>query len=82
MKHYPTLVRLEALEAMCRTGGFSSAANELALTQPAVSAQIRHLESELGVLLVEPFGKSARPMPAGAESIAGTCASWRNPTAR
>ena len=72
MKHYPTLARLEALEAVCRTGGFSSAADELALTQPAVSAQIRQLESEVGVPLVERFGKSARATPAGAELIAGT----------
>ena len=36
------------MEAVCRTGGFSSAADELALTQPAVSAQTRQLESEIG----------------------------------
>ena len=72
MKHYPTLSRLEALEAVCRTGGFSSAADELALTQPAVSAQIRQLESEIGTPLVERFGKSARATPAGAALIEGT----------
>jgi len=72
MKHYPTLARLEALEAVCRTGGFSRAADELALTQPAVSAQIRQLETEIGTPLVERFGKSARATPAGAALIDGT----------
>ena len=72
IKHHPTLSLLEALEAVCRTGEFSSAADELALAQPAVSAQIRQLESEIGTPLVERFGKSARATPAGAVLIEGT----------
>ena len=72
IKHHPTLSLLEALEAVCRAGEFSSAADELALAQPAVSAQIRQLESEIGTPLVERFGKSARATPAGAVLIEGT----------
>ena len=72
IKHHPTLSLLEALEAVCRTGEFSSAADELALAQPAVSAQIRQLESEIGTPLIERFGKSARATPAGALLIEGT----------
>ena len=61
----PSLSRLRALRAVCRTGGFSAAARELLLTQSAVSNQIRQLEDETGVLLVERIGKSARPTPEG-----------------
>ncbi|MDQ6782288.1 MAG: LysR family transcriptional regulator [Actinomycetota bacterium] len=37
---------------MVRCGGFTRAAENLHVAQPAVSAQIRHLESELGVTLL------------------------------
>ncbi len=61
----PSLSRLRALRAVCRTGGFSAAARELLLTQSAVSNRIRQLEDETGVLLIERIGKSARPTPEG-----------------
>ena len=66
----PALSRLRTLEAVCRSGSFSDAAHELLLTQPAVSTQIRQLEEEAGVLLVERVGKTARATPAGARLIA------------
>lgn len=66
----PSLARLRALQAVCRTGSFSEAAHRLLLTQPAVSAQIRQLEEETGVPLVERVGKSARATPEGARLIA------------
>ena len=69
----PSLSRLRTLEAVCRSGSFSDAAQELLLTQPAVSTQIRQLEQEAGVLLVERVGKTARATPAGERLIA--CAS-------
>jgi LysR family glycine cleavage system transcriptional activator len=42
------LANLRAFEAVARTSGFHAAADELALTQSAVSRQIKSLEDELG----------------------------------
>lgn len=42
---------LRAFEAVARLASFSAAAEELRLTQPAVSRQIRNLEDELGAPL-------------------------------
>lgn len=67
---YPSLSRLRALQTVCRTGSFSTAAEELLLTQPAVSSQIRQLESETGVQLVERIGKRAKATAEGAVLIA------------
>lgn len=39
-------------EAVLRCGGFTRAAQQLHVAQPAISAQIRRLESELGVTLL------------------------------
>ena len=61
----PSLQRLRALEAVLRLGGFSAAAEELLLTQSAVSNQIKRLEDETGVLLVERIGKRVKPTPEG-----------------
>ncbi len=44
-------VRLNTLLKVCETGSYSRAAEILALTQPAVSQHIRHLEEELGIKL-------------------------------
>lgn len=43
-----SLANLRAFEAVARSGGFHAAADELALTQSAVSRQIKSLEDELG----------------------------------
>ncbi len=40
-------------EAVARLGGFTRAAEQLHIAQPAISAQIRHLERELGATLFE-----------------------------
>jgi DNA-binding transcriptional LysR family regulator len=48
-------------------GSFSAAAERLSLTQPAVSLQVRKLESRLGTALIERVGRKARPTAAGAE---------------
>ncbi|MBI2584743.1 MAG: LysR family transcriptional regulator [Rhodospirillales bacterium] len=61
----PSLQRLRALEAVLRLGGFSAAAEELLLTQSAVSNQIKRLEDETGVLLIERIGKRVKPTPEG-----------------
>ena len=49
----PTLTQLQAFVAVCEHEGFSAAADELGMSQPAVSQQIRLLETSLGVQLFE-----------------------------
>lgn len=49
----PSLQELFAFEAAGRHGSFTRAADELALTQSAISKQIRQLEVTLGVTLFE-----------------------------
>lgn len=71
-KTYPSLSRLRALDAVCSLGGFTPAADELLLTQSAVSNQIRLLEDEVGTLLVERIGKSVKPTVEGEKLIAAT----------
>jgi len=47
------LRQLRYFEAVARCGGFSRAAEQLRIAQPAVSAQVRRLERELGTVLLE-----------------------------
>lgn len=49
----PSTGALAAFDAVARLGSFSGAAEELSLTQGAVSRQISGLEDQLGVLLFE-----------------------------
>jgi DNA-binding transcriptional LysR family regulator len=56
-KRLPPLKALRAFEAAARHGSFTEAAKELSLTQGAISYQVRHLESKLGITL---FQRSAR----------------------
>lgn len=49
----PTLRQFRYFEALSRTGHFGRAADECAVTQPALSMQIQELERELGLILVE-----------------------------
>lgn len=49
----PRLSRLRMFEAAARSKSFTLAANELGVTQAAVSQQVRSLEQELGVKLFE-----------------------------
>jgi hypothetical protein len=58
-------VRQCALTEVLALGSFSAAARKLNLTQPAVSLQIRELESRLGVRLIERFGKQAHATAPG-----------------
>lgn len=52
MRRPPNWSLLVAFEAVARTGGFSRAATELNVLQPAVSRRVAQLEAELGVQLV------------------------------
>lgn len=63
----PPLEWLRAFEAAARRENFTTAANELHLTQAAVSQQIRKLESHLGVVL---FRRLPRGVQLTAEGLA------------
>jgi molybdate transport repressor ModE-like protein len=52
-----TLRQLRIFEAVARHGSMSLAANELHLSQPAVSMQVKQLEDQIGLPLVEKVGR-------------------------
>jgi DNA-binding transcriptional LysR family regulator len=60
-----TLRQLEYLVTVVDTGSFTRAAEQLHVTQPALSHQIRALESTLGGPLLERLPRSVRPTPMG-----------------
>lgn len=65
-----TLKQLRGFAAIVRTGGITAAAGALNLTAPAVSTQLRQLETSLGARLVDrgPDGMS-RLTPQGEEAL-------------
>ena len=69
MKH-ATLRQLKVFESVARLLSFSRAAEELHLTQPAVSTQIAKLEDHAGNALFEQFGKKIYLTAAGTELLA------------
>ena len=64
-----TLRQLKVFEAVARLLSFSRAAEELHLTQPAVSTQVGKLEEHAGNALFEQFGKKIYLTPAGTELL-------------
>ncbi len=64
---HATFRQLRAFEAVARHLSFSRAAEELHLTQPAVSMQVKQLESQAGLALFEIVGKRVHLTEAGAE---------------
>ncbi|MBX2826478.1 MAG: LysR family transcriptional regulator [Gammaproteobacteria bacterium] len=62
-------VQLRAFHHVCLHGGFSSAADALHLTQPAISDQISRLEAEYDLLLFHREGKQVTPTAAGEELL-------------
>ncbi len=62
-----TLRQLRIFEAVARLGSISRAAVEVHLTQPAVSMQIKQLEDQLGLQLLEQIGKKMCLTEAGRE---------------
>ena len=68
MKH-ATFRQLKVFESVARHLSYSRAAEELYLTQPAVSIQIRKLEEHAGHPLFEQFGKKVYLTPAGGELL-------------
>lgn len=65
-----TFRQLRLLEAVARNSSFTRASEELHLTQPAVSTQIRQLEEEVGMSLFEQMGKKIYLTEAGKEMYA------------
>ena len=57
--------RLSVFRAVARHSSFSRAADELSLSQPAVSKHIRQLEAELGVQLFQRLGNRVELTDAG-----------------
>ena len=64
MRH-TTLRQLEVFEAIARLGSFTRAAEELHLTQPTVSMQIKKLTDAVGLPLFEQVGKKVYLTAAG-----------------
>lgn len=65
----PSINALLALEAVDRLGSASAAAQELSLTQGAVSRQVKALEGQLGVRLVDRSTMRLTLTPAGADYV-------------
>jgi DNA-binding transcriptional LysR family regulator len=68
MKH-ATLRQLKVFEAVARLSSYTRAAEELHLTQPAVSTQVRKLEEHAGLPLFEQLGKKVYLTAAGDELL-------------
>jgi DNA-binding transcriptional LysR family regulator len=62
-----TLRQLQCFAAVARNRSYTRAAEELHLTQPAVSMQIRQLEQQAGLPLTEQLGKQVHLTEAGEE---------------
>ncbi len=70
-----TLRQLRAFEAVARLRSFTRAAEELHVTQPSISKQLRLLNEAVGLPLLENIGKKVFLTQAGQELYA-TCADW------
>lgn len=65
MRHLPPLAAVRAFEAAARHGNFTRAAEELGMTQAAVSNQMKLLEQRLGMALFRKEGRGVALTPAG-----------------
>lgn len=70
-----TLRQLQVFEAVARLGSFSRAAEQIHVSQPAVSKQIRQLQEEVGLPLLEQIGRKVCLTDAGRELLT-TCSDW------
>lgn len=64
---HATLRQLQLLEAIVRLGSFTRAAEEMFLTQPTVSMQIKKLTDTVGMPLFLHVGRNVEPTDAGRE---------------
>lgn len=67
---YATFRQFQVFEAIYRLGSFTRAAEELFLTQPTVSMQIKKLSETVGLPLFEHVGRNVEPTEAGKELYA------------
>jgi DNA-binding transcriptional LysR family regulator len=67
-----TFHQLEVFDCVARRLSFTRAAEELSLSQPTVSAQIRQLSDEVGLPLFEQIGKTISLTDAGRELLAAS----------
>src|SRR5512134_3153621 len=65
-----TLSELRTVVALAETGHFGHAADRCHVTQPALSAQLKKLEENLGVRLFERTSRRVRPTAAGERVVA------------
>ena len=65
-----TIIQLQYLIEVANCGSFSAAADHCFVTQPSLSMQIKALEDELGVILLDRSKKPVIPTEAGAVVIA------------
>ena len=69
MAMHVTIRQLKVFESVGRHLSFTRAAEELHLSQPAVSMQIKQMEDNLDVPLIEQFGKKNFLTEAGREML-------------
>jgi DNA-binding transcriptional LysR family regulator len=72
MRRHTTFRQLEIFEAIARLGSFTRASEELFLTQPTVSMQIKKLTEMVGVPLIEQVGKKIQLTPDGQQLAQAT----------
>ncbi|MCP3710175.1 LysR substrate-binding domain-containing protein [Paraburkholderia sp. CNPSo 3274] len=65
----PTIKQLRAFALVCRFGVLTRAADEMFITQPAVSVLIRQMEEALGMRLFDRTSRSLRPTVAAREIL-------------
>ena len=65
-----TLRQLQVLTAVARHGSFTRAAQDLGMTQSAVSTSVRHLEAELGLPLFDRDTRNVRATETGRDLAA------------
>jgi len=68
--YHPTLQQMRLFAAVARHRSFTRAAEEVHLTQPSVSMQVRRLEEKTGQRLTEQIGKTLHLTRAGEEVFA------------
>jgi LysR family transcriptional regulator, glycine cleavage system transcriptional activator len=68
-RYLPTIASLLALEALDRLGSASAAAEELSLTQSAISRQLQVLEGQMGVQLLLRDRRQLRLTPAARDYV-------------
>jgi DNA-binding transcriptional LysR family regulator len=74
MIYHWTLQQMRLFEAVARLRSYTRAAQELHLTQPAVHIQVKRLEENMGLPLIESVGKKLLLTHAGEEVYAATIA--------